>query len=487
MNYNITNVQIISPKEVVTIKKIITLMLVLTMTFSLCACGRDAQQPDDDASKKGLQVGYAKVSITPHFSVGLGGYSDDNIRSSEGFLEYIYATCIAVTSGEETILIYTIDSLNVENPITSEIRDRSSDATGIPSDKIFVGATHGHNLPVVFGNYQNVEQYNTLFFNATVEAAKKALEDQAPAQLLQAKANHEGMNFVRHYTLDDGTHVDNSTASGIDVNRLVGHPLPSDNQMVLVKFDREGDKKDILMVNWQSHPDSAKEIGYNSISPGFVGPMRNKLEKDTGMLVAYFTGASGNQVPNSRIPSERHSYDWFTYGEALADCAASMIDDLKAVEDTTVKSTHTILPVDVNHEKDHMAKEAKEVYDLWLSSGKDAATALGKTYGFSSTFEARSVFRASEMGEHIDMDVGAFRIGDIGFTNGTYEMFSTNGIFVKENSPFDTTFIIAGCSTYVASDFAYTYHCYERTNGYYARGAAEELADNYITMLNSLK
>ena len=472
-------------------KRIITLLLAMVMAFSLCACGGsgDGQQGNTGAPE-GLQVGYAKVSITPAYVVGLGGYSDAETRASEGFVDYIYTTCIAVTDREETLLIYTIDNVSLPDTIQENIRDRVSEATGITPEKIFCGATHGHNCPgLVSGNYESAGRYKTDFYTAAVEAAQKALDDRSAATLSSAKMSHEKMNAVRHYILADGTYADNSNAGKAGVQNLVGHPMETDPEMILLKFDRVDEaKKDILMVNWQAHPDDAKEIGYNLISPGFIGPLRNKLEKDSGMYVAYFTGASGNQVPQSRIPSEnREKYSYSEYGEALADCAFSMIGKLEPVEGTAIKSARYTMAVDVDHSWDYMLSQANEVFDLWKATNKETGDALAKTYGLSSSYQARAIRTRAAMGKTINMEMGVFSIGDIGFTTGTYEMFSTNAMFVKENSPFETTFVITGNSSYVASDIAFTYRCYESDTGYYARGTGEQLADQYVKMLNQIK
>ena len=466
----------------------------MVMAFSLCACGGSGDGQQGDGGKtEGLQVGYAKINITPDYVVGLGGYSDSESRSSQGFVDYIYTTCIAVTSGEETILIYTVDNVSLPDTIQAKFRAEVTKATGIAEDKIFCGATHGHNCPALNTTYTNGNRYQADFYAAAAKAAQQALEDRSPATLLRAKMDHEKMNAVRHYTLADGTHVDNSTAGDVaatlGADQLVGHPMETDPQMILLKFDRADEsKKDILMVNWQAHPDGAKEIGYNQISPGFIGPMRNKLEKDTGMHVAYFTGASGNQVPLSRIQSEnRAQYNYSQYGEALADCAVSMMDKLEPVEGTAIKTTHYVLAVDVDHSWDHMLDKANEVYDVWKATDLATGNALAKTYGMSGSYQARAIRTRSGMGKTIDMEMNAFSIGGVGFTTGTYEMFSTNAMFVKENSPFETTFVITGCSSYVASDVAFTYSNYEANTGYYTRGTGEQLADQYVKMLGEIK
>ena len=215
--------------------------------------------------------------------------------------------------------------------------------------------------------------------------------------------------------------------------------------------------------------------------------MRNKLEQQTGMHVAYFTGASGNQVKESKIPSENNGYTYFEYGEALADCAFSMVEKLQPVEGTAIKSTHYVMDVEVDHSWDHMLNEANEVYDLWKSAGKSAGDALAKSYNMSSSYQARAIKSRANMGKYLQMDMYAFCIGDVGFTTGTYEMFSNSGLYVKENSPFETTFLITGNSSYVPADIAYTYRGYEADTGYYARGVAEALAEQYVKMLKSIK
>ena len=464
-------------------KKTIGLCLILAMVLGLCACGSSGEA---EKKQEGLQVGYAKVNITPSYEVGLGGYSDAETRSHNGFVDYIYATCIAVTSGEETILVYTIDNCAITHETAEKIREAVLPVTGIEGEKIFVGATHGHNCPSL-GSYPNASKYVQDLLNWCVEAAETALADRSPATMLRAKAEHEGMNFVRHYILADGTYTDSSGASAAGSANLVGHPMPTDPQMVMLKFDREGDKKDILMVNWQAHPDSASEIGYNTISPSWIGPMRNKLEKETGMHVAYFTGASGNQTKESKIPSENNGYTWTEYGEKLADCAYSMIDKLEPVEGTKIQTVRYTMDVEVDHSWDHMLDQANEVYDLWKSAGKSAGDALAKTYNMSSSYQARAIRSRAKMGQYLQMEMNAFCIGGVGFTTGTYEMFSDNGIYVKENSPFETTFVITGCSSYVPSDVAYTYRGYEADTGYYARGVAEAMAEQYVQMLKSIQ
>ena len=463
-------------------KKLFALVLASLMLFALCACGAEAE-PEPYT---GLQAGYSKVNITPDYEVGLGGYSDAETRTATGLIEYIYLTCIAVSSGDETILIYTIDNCSFNHDQAEQLRTQVNLATQIHGEKIFVGATHGHNCPA-FSAYENGPKYLTDVILAGVQAAQEAIADLSPATLYRAKETHEGMNFVRHYTLNGDTYVASSGANGHE-DQITGHPMESDEEMTILKFERADEtKKDILMVNWQSHPDSASSIGYTMISPGFIGPLRNTLEKESGMLVAYFTGAAGNQNNDSKWKEEAHNLKWNKYGEELGKLAAGMLDKFEPVEGTEIKTVRVMQTLEIDHSWDHMLAQANEVYEVWKTQGKEAGDALGATYGFTSSYQARAIRSRASMGPTIAMEMNVFCIGGVGFTTGTYEMFSTNALFVKENSPFETTFVICGTSTYMPADIAYTYRGYEQDTTFYTRGSAEIMADKYVEMLNQIK
>ena len=203
--------------------------------------------------------------------------------------------------------------------------------------------------------------------------------------------------------------------------------------------------------------------------------------------MAYFSGAVGNQVPDSKWLQESHGLEWNEYGEKLAELALPMLETLQPVEGTQIKTSHYTFQADVDHSWDHMVSQAQEVYKLFETIDRKTADAEGEKYGFSSCYQAKAIINRSKMGQQTPMEINAFCIGDVGFTTGTYEMFSDNGIYVKENSPFAATFMICGTSTYMPSDITYTYRGYEQDTTIYARGTGEAFAEKYVEMLTELK
>ena len=253
--------------------------------------------------------------------------------------------------------------------------------------------------------------------------------------------------------------------------------------MTLVKFDRPEGKEDILLVNWAAHPDHGNKIGRKNIGADYPGFMRDKIEADTGMKVAFFSGASGNMNPDSKIAAERHDLDVKAYGEKLAEFAVAALSSLAPVEGSGIKiaPVETVI-LDIDHSWDHMVKEAEQVENATA----DYVYALCQQYNFSSDIHASAIIRRAKMGKTQEVPLRAFSVGGIGFINYQHEMFTESGLYVKENSPFAVTFISTGNYLYMASREAFEYRSYEADTGNFAKGSAEKLSEKFVEMLKSL-
>ena len=431
-----------------------------------------------------LCAGFAKIDVTPDYPIGLGGYSNADTRISDGIVDPIYATCIALTEGEETILLYTLDTCGFGYELADELRGYVTKATGIPGEKIFVMATHSHNAPALAAHNQ-AEKYKAFLGAAMAEGALKALEDRSPAVTMAAKKIFQGMNSTRHVQMADGS------VAGSDWRRrgcaAIGNAGTPDSQMVLVKFAREEEKKDILLINWQGHPDCSGQIGKLKISPSFVGPLRDTVAAGSGMEVAYFTGADGNMTIDSRLPEYKHNMNYRRYAVHMGTLALGLMDELQEVEGEGIATTRLYVEAPVDHSWDHMLPQADEVFDLWKATDKATGDELGKKYSFSSVYQARAIRSRSKMGASRTLELNAVRIGGVGIAVGTYEMFSESGLEIKLGSPYEYTMVMTSNSSYIPSRRAFANRCYESDTGFYAEGTAEMLVEKYLEMLNKIK
>ena len=102
---------------------------------------------------------------------------------------------------------------------------------------------------------------------------------------------------------------------------------------------------------------------------------------------------------------------------------------------------------------------------------------------------ANAVGLRSKMPAYQEISLYAISLGDLAFVTVPFEMFDTNGMQIKERSPFSTTFVLS-CSnnslSYLPSDLAFQHGGYAVDVTLFVRGTAEALVESYVGMLDSL-
>lgn len=467
-------------------KKIITMFLVLTLVLSLCACGGSGS---GEKAPEGLQVGYSRQSIMPEGSVGLGGYSNAAKRMSTGFLDYIYTTCIAFTYGDETILLFTEDLIGKGKNMTDRTREAITAATGIPGDHIMASGTHTHAAPDT--NISQNDDYKEFFVEMSVKAAQEALANRAPATVAAANVQTQGMNFTRHYVENDGA-ITSSNMGNINYDKVVDHAGTPDNEMVLVKFDREGENQDVVLMNWAAHPcaDGTGSTDTN-ITADYIGSIRDTFEKETGMQLAFFQGGGGNMVTDSKIKEKAHNMeDRKEYGAALAKIAIDALPTMEEVPCDGIQISQNIFEYACNHDDEERLEDAKKVIDLFKKTNATAATALAKELGFINKAHAQGIVSHASNPATKTMELDAFRIGEIGFATTPWETFSDISVWIKDNSPYKYTMVLSIANnriSYQATKEAFEYVCYESLSSSFAPGAAEAAAEQLVNMLKGFQ
>ena len=333
--------------------------------------------------------------------------------------------------------------------------------------------------------------YLEKYQKAAVAAAEAAIADLAPATMLAAKVELENLNFIRHYLMNDGTYFGSnfgSTASGYKA-----HAAPNDPEMRLIKVDRGADKEAILMMNWQAHPCFTGGVEKKDISADYIGVVRTAIERETGMKFIFFQGAAGNHNGFSNMPDEPDfkSDDNNGYGEELAKGAIRALDSLQPVEGTAIKTVQVIYEAAVNHDDEDKIEEATRVNELYKSTNsRDQGNKLARELGLSSVYHAGAILARPSRPQKDTMEINAISIGGIAFVTAPFEMFAATGTYIKDNSPFEMTFV-SSCSNgsfgYIPTTVAYDYGCYESFTSYFAKGTAEAVGTKYVEMLNGLK
>lgn len=473
-------------------KKLLSLALAVLLLLSLTACGGEtAQENGGSAQSAGgtLQIGYARVDITPEGNVEMAIYGAESERISTGYMDQLYGYALAVTgSNGETVLLLTCDHTWFPDKIANEMRRVLSAEFGLKEENIVCTGTHNHSGVTLKATTRDTSRYHEDFSNLMLQAARKAMADRSDAALYAGSAKAPGLNFVRRYELKDGTYPNFDSPP---VDQIAGHESEPDDQLQVLRITRAG-KKDIAIFNWQAHLNMNMQApgNYNLLTSDIFGPFRDEIQNQLNVDCFAWNGACGNLNPTSKIPEENPTWNHREYGKMLSKYGVEAFQNAQPVSGTEVELVTQVFTGEVNHEFDNVVSQARQMHEYYKATGDRKGTReMGAPYGINTEKHAARIISNASLGKTQDILLKAFSIGDIGFICLRYEMFDSDGMYVKENSPFKQTFIIGyneDGKGYLPSKLSEDHGGYEVDNNVFVLGTAQLLADEYLKMLGTL-
>ena len=441
-----------------------------------------------------LKVGYARKCITPKESVPLSGYGNSTARMSQSVVSDLFITGCAFSDGEHpAVLLFSIDHLMTKQSHFDPIRQQIAEEAGIPFDNVLFSATHTHSGPDLGAQHESIDRYIPFMTEQILTCAREALADLKPAAISIASNKSKYLSCVRHYMTESGEY------RGVNLNVYHESPIAyctsePDPHIQLVKFTREGGK-DVLIANWQTHP-HLTGFGKADLSSDFIGVMREEVEKAINCNFVYFSGASGNLTINNFNKKLPIITDYLEHGKELARLTLEALPNAQSVASGPVELVSHYQKETLNPPPDEETLErARDVLDFFTTNKNYKDSILyAESRGLHSQYQASYMIIRKRLYDEGDTQVNlpmyAFRVGDIGFITAPYEMFDTNGKYIRDFSPFAAT-IVATCAndykSYIPSAYGYLNECYEADTAVVAPGTGERLAQKYVKMLEELK
>ena len=489
-------------------KRFISLVLAFLMLVSLVACGGTdlpesnvgestdteeattepyiAEKIDAEPYDGVFKVGYSRKDITPAVPI-----NQNNGTVYSKVLDNLYATCIAVNDGENTALMFTIDTKGLGYAPYMSIVKRISSATKISEENIMISATHSHTAPmpgVPASDPKNIRWVANMT-TAMVDAAKEAIADLSDAEIYNGTITVKGMAFVRRWINEDGT------PGGIwrqpTTSKAAKYESEADNSVQIIRFVRpDEEKKDVIITNLQTHFTEAGNYVTNSISADLAAVLRSLTElEDEDALFAVYVGASGNIATGAHVDGTKKFGNYQKMGKAVVE--AVLATELTKVEAGKIQAEAKMVTVNVRKDDAETVEKAKkaqaEIKALNLYDGDAKVLEVAAKYGFEGAKEVDSIVsRNTSYGATRDHRLGVISFGDIAFTSVPYEMFDTNGMELKNGSPFNMTFVLTnagGAGAYVPSALAVPNGGYEVYTAVDEFGTGERIVKEFIVML----
>ena len=373
-------------------KKIVALICLLAMLLPLCACStglateETATAENATAEKKTEEKKDDKKEITypDTFAVGyaIGDISGQcPLPIYDGTAESIHdplmLTCTAMSDGEGNVaLVMSADLKGMQESVFNRSCSIIKKEFGIPAENVIIGCTHTHNAPTVGGSSAEMTRWLANYYKQLPIIVENALLDLAEVEdVYIGKGHTEGITFVRRYLLENGKYQTNPSGN------VVAHESQADPELRTIRWDRK-DKKDVLMVNYQTHYGGATGMYRNQLSADFILPFRTAAEKKYDCLFAYQQGAGGDVNFNSLIPGERKYGNFIDAIDGFILATDEALASEEKAEVGTIRGAKMDSVATVYHDSPEMVEAAKKISKM--KEGSAEMQALKSQHGIGS-------------------------------------------------------------------------------------------------------
>jgi hypothetical protein len=276
---------------------------------------------EQDPTFRGL-VGIGRRDMTPEPGIYFHLWGNAKHEQADSIHRPLYATalCFQSVKGDKKVVIATIDYCWFPSHKTiNELCDPLRAEFGLMPHEFLLIVTHSHAVPHVDEELESkpggdkISAYRSKLFSALREAIGEAVSTTVPA-IMSWASGQCSLARTRDFTDPDTGQIlcgpnpqgrpDQTVMVGRVTSEVTGRPLAT-------------------LVNYACHPVSLGG-GNRSISPDYIGSLRQVLEARTGDAPCMFLhGPSGNQTPRDSYADDPAVAD--ANGEILGFASLSVL------------------------------------------------------------------------------------------------------------------------------------------------------------------
>lgn len=291
-------------RRIESVKLPVLLLLFLLLLFGV-KNNLKAAPESVPAADEGMEVGVARIDITPERPIRLAGYGRRKTES-EGVLQRLEAKAIAFGSDSQGPSIFiTVDLIGIPGHITDRVAGRLSESIGLDSAQLAISSTHTHSGPEI-GNLLNhfgeplppeqlghIVQYLDRLAGKLEQVALAALRSRSPALVAWGQGE---VGFAKN-------------------RRSISDIRPVDHSMPLLRITDLNGKLRAVLVNYACH---GTTLGgdINKIHGDWMGEAQRIIEeRHPGITAMIAIGAGADANPEPRLKMEYTTL----HGKEIAD------------------------------------------------------------------------------------------------------------------------------------------------------------------------
>ncbi len=417
----------------------------------LLAASTATIRPSFAAETPQLRAGAAAVDITPEaFPLNMpGGFS---ANMAERAHDPLHARALVLSQGETTVVLAVVDNLGASPEVLDEAKERASQKTGIPVERMLVCSTHTHSGPpsnVKEGPVQAVA-YRKQFITGLADAIVRAHAALQPAGIGAAVDTLPDEVFNRRWYLKPGKMPPNPYGKfdtvkmnpGTSPDVLDRPAGPTDPDVTIFSVQDAKRRPVALFANYALHyvggtPEGEMSADYFG---EFARLMPSRVRGDGAFVALLSNGASGdiNNIPFNTVRPPREPFEQIRIvAQKTADAAWRARQKIE-----THRTDARLAMLERKVELKYRRPSAEELIEARrVAAIKDPAE-VEKLPRLAQNY-ARSMIAAAERSEEsLTVQVQAIRIGDAAVCGVPFETFVEIGLELKQRSPFRPTMVI---------------------------------------------
>lgn len=430
-----------------------------------------------EGDRKMIRCGACEVVITPPLGSEIPGQFAD--RRVTEVKDELYVKAIAIESDGEALLLVVVDALFVLATETERIRKRIHAFTDISPERIMVSATHTHTGPPIWPGQD--EAYLAELTRKAADAAILAYRRRQPARIGFGSGREAGIAFNRRFRMKDGTVLTNP---GYQNPQLLEPEGPADPEVVVVRIDDEAGRPLAVVTNFACHPDT---VGGTEACADYPGSLSRSLKLALGaQTVSLFVqGASGNVNHHNFLQPRAIAADHYAkMGRILAGEVLRVREKIPLQDGglpLPLGAARCLFPLVYRQATEEEAEQARQT--LQSPDARPIERILAE----------RLLQTMDNPVREAEMEIQAFRIGELAVAGLPGELFAELGLRLKAEAPYAGLIVNTICNGtntgYVGTREAYANGGYEMRLRNYSRNAAgtgELFVDKALELLRQL-
>ncbi|MAG85550.1 hypothetical protein CMK10_15485, partial [Candidatus Poribacteria bacterium] len=254
-----------------------------------------------------LEFGVAVRDITPSHPVWAHGYANRTYPSS-GIREPLSLGCLAISNGENQVLIFALDMIGIRYDICEELYNLLEQKTGVGYPNILISGSHTHFAPALHGTTSSEPEvafidpdlaYVRNFKQKMIGAAKEALDNLQPMRIETARLPVPQVLFNRRTVRKSDGMVEMNLLYPNDSTPYTFSTV--DDELAILRLVDENKYRAVLL-NFSCHPVTgcSPDEDYYRFSADYPYYARQTISQAWQCPVLFTLGAAGDAVPINR-------------------------------------------------------------------------------------------------------------------------------------------------------------------------------------------